>query len=71
MVYDIRIARIFLIFCIVASSIDVGVALGNLGVNLGRPASFWATILVVNAASLICGLLWLAYILWKSDAPRS
>lgn len=68
---DMRAAKLFLVSCIAASAVFVGMALGNLGINIGQPLSFWTFILIVNGVSLAIGFLFQAYLIWKGDAPRS
>jgi hypothetical protein len=47
-----------------------GAALGNLGVNIFQPLSFWKLAVVVTPVGLIVGLWLQTYIIWRTDAPR-
>lgn len=60
-----------LIFCYaLVSALLVGLALGNLGFHLRLDTKSWEAVLVASVVSVVTGLAFHTYLLWRSDASR-
>ena len=58
-----------LIFCYaLVSALLIGLALANLGLDLRLDARGWEIVLIASVVSVVTGLAFHTYLLWRTDA---
>jgi branched-subunit amino acid transport protein len=66
-----REALSFIFCCCLVSALLIGLALANLGLDPRLDARSWKMVLVAGVVSVVTGLAFHTYLLWRSDASRS